>query len=620
MSGIAGWVDFDRDLRGEGAAVRAMGEALRHRGPDGGDVWLDADAGLAHRRLAVLDPQRGRQPMVLDEDGRTTAVLSFSGAVYNHAELRAELRGRGHRFGTGTDAEVVLHAYAEWGESFAERLDGMFGLAVWDPARRSLLLVRDRAGIKPIYYHPTPSGVLFGSEPKALLTHPLVEPVVDVDGLRELLAFVKTPRTASYRGVYEVEPAEIVRISPEGTTTRRYWRLTAREHTDDHDTTVATVRRLLGGAVERQLTSDVGCGTLLSGGLDSSAITALTGRALAERGDGPVRSFAVDFTGQAENFTADVGRGSPDRPFAEELARHGGADHRTLTFSPDELADPGHRLTCLRAYDLPLFMGDMDVSIHRLFAGVRQHTPVVLSGEAADELFAGYRWFHDEALRDADTFPWLADAEHTFAGEGTADTTLLSPELWKLLDLPGYRRERYREALAEVPRLDGEPAADARMRELTYLNLSRFGRLLLDRVDRMSMAAGVEVRVPFCDHRLVEYVFNAPWSAKIAGGQEKGLLRAATRDLLPDSIFGRKKAHYPATQDTEYERAVRRELADLLDDSDSPVGPLLDERRARERLASDPGENSVNFRRRDMENVIQLDRWLRDYDVRLELG
>lgn len=619
MSGIAGWVDFDRDLRQEHATVRAMGETLAHRGPDGGDVWLEEDAGLANRRLAVLDPAEGQQPMVVEHDGRVLAAITYSGAVYNHAELRSELRGRGHRFRSSSDTEVVLHAYLEWGEDFAQRLNGMYGLAIWDPQRRQLLLGRDRAGIKPVYYYPTRTGVLFGSEPKAILAHPLAEPVVDMDGLRELLAFVKTPRTATYRGMYEVEPGELVRIRPEGTSTRCYWQLTAREHHDDHDTTVATVRELLEDAIGKQLTSDVGLGTLLSGGLDSSVITALTGRKLAEHGTGPVRSFAVDFTGQTEHFTADVGRGSPDRPYAEALAEHVGAAHRTLTFSPDELADQAHRRACLRAYDLPIGQGDMDTSVYRLFTGVRRHTPVALSGEAADELFAGYRWFHDEALRNADTFPWLADAEHTFAGEGTAATTLLSPQLWQQLDLPGYRRQRYHEALREVPHLDGESAADARMRELSYLNLTRFGRLLLDRMDRMSMAAGVEVRVPFCDHRLVDYVFNVPWAMKTVGGQEKSLLRAATGDLLPQAITERTKAHYPSTQDTDYERAIHRELAAILDDPSAPVAPLLNTDRARERVTGNTGASSENFHRRDMENAIQLDRWLREYHVQLKL-
>lgn len=619
MSGIAGWVDFDRDLRQEHAMARQMGDALRHRGPDGGDVWLDENAALASRRLAVLDPENGQQPMVVEHDGRTIAAITYSGAVYNHAELRSELRGRGHQFHTTSDTEVVLHAYLEWGEDFAERLNGMYGFAVWDPVRRYLLLVRDRAGIKPVYYYPTRTGVLFGSEPKAILAHPQAEPVVDSDGLRELLAFVKTPHTPTYRGMYEVEPGEIVRIRPEGTSTRRYWQLTAREHTDDHDTTVATVRELLEHAVESQLTSDVGRGTLLSGGLDSSVITALAGQKLTDWGEGPVRSFAVDFTGQTEHFTADVGRGSPDRPYADALAAHVGAEHRTLTFSPDELADERYRRACLRAYDLPIGQGDMDTSVYRLFTGVRQHTPVALSGEAADELFAGYRWFHDDALRTADTFPWLADAERTFAGEGTAATTLLSPQLWHQLDLPGYRRQRYHEALREVPHLDGESAADARMRELSYLNLTRFGRLLLDRMDRMSMAAGVEVRMPFCDHRLVDYVFNVPWSMKTADGREKSLLRAATGDLLPTSITERTKAHYPSTQDLEYERAVRRELAEILTDSNSAVTPLVNTDRAHQWVNSDPAVSNENVHRRDMENVIQLDRWLREYNVQLTL-
>ncbi len=321
MCGITGWVSYDRDLTAERATLEAMTQTMACRGPDGAGVWLDAHVGLGHRRLAVIDVEGGKQPMWVEQDGRTVLVTTYSGEIYNYRELRAELASHGHVFRTRSDTEVALHAYLEWGESFTERLNGMYALALWDPGEEQLLLVRDRMGIKPLYYFPTDDGVLFGSEPKAILAHPQVRPVVDTEGLAELLAFTKTPGHAVYQGIRELRPGHVVRVRREGLTVTRYWALEAREHTDDLDTTVSTVRGLLEDIVTRQLVADVPLCTLLSGGLDSSVITALAARGLAAAGTGPVRSFSVDFVGYTDNFTADAMRADTGRPVRARTGR-----------------------------------------------------------------------------------------------------------------------------------------------------------------------------------------------------------------------------------------------------------------------------------------------------------
>ncbi|HEX5499962.1 MAG TPA: asparagine synthase (glutamine-hydrolyzing), partial [Thermomicrobiales bacterium] len=357
MCGITGWVDYERDLRRERAAAQAMVETMACRGPDDEGLWLDRHVALGHRRLAVIDIEGGRQPMTADCGDGVRAVLTYSGEVYNFQELRAELAARGHQFHTRSDTEVVIQAYLAWGDDFVTRLNGMYAFAIWDVAREELLLVRDRMGIKPLYYFPTPQGVLFGSEPKAILANPLAEPVVDADGLRELLSFVKTPEQAIFRGMREVRPGQLVRVRRDGIDKRRYWALTAREHTDDRETTVRTVRELLDDIVARQLISDVPLCTLLSGGLDSSVITALAAKALrAETGDA-VRSFAVDFVGQVERFQPDAMRDTPDAPFVADLARHVAADHTDIVLDSDELMDPQSRAAVLHARDLPSGMG-----------------------------------------------------------------------------------------------------------------------------------------------------------------------------------------------------------------------------------------------------------------------
>lgn len=615
MCGIAGWVAFQRDLTQERTTAQAMTDTMACRGPDAEGLWLDRHVALGHRRLSIIDLEGGRQPMAaLSDSGETLAVLTFCGEVYNFRELRTELTSRGHRFRTRSDTEVVLRGYLEWGASVAERLRGMFALGVWDARSEELILIRDRMGVKPLYYYPTADGVLFGSEPKAVFANPLAVRRVGAEGLCEALDMVKTPEHAVYTGLREVGPGRLVRISASGAHHTRYWRLEAREHTDGLATTVSTVRGLLEEIVDQQMVADVPLCSLLSGGLDSSVVTALAARAGGE--DGPVRSFSVDFAGDTDRFQPDAVRGSADAPFARELAAHVGADHAEVLLDSQELSDPEVRAAVLRATDLPpAFWGDMWPSLYLLFREIRRHSTVALSGESADELFGGYRWFHNPAAIGADTFPWLTSgSSRYFGGLGLLDRGLLDK-----LDIPEYRRGRYREALTEVPVLPGEDPVERRMREITYLNLTRFVQTLLDRKDRMSMAVGLEVRVPFCDHKLVEYVFNTPWAMKKHDGREKSLLRSAASDLLPRSIVERVKTPYPATQDPGYEAALRVELARVLADANAPVLPLLDKDRARRALARQATDVSRSYDRGGLEMALWLNRWLGEQNVTLDL-
>ncbi|MFF7794792.1 asparagine synthase (glutamine-hydrolyzing) [Streptomyces sp. NPDC007991] len=602
MCGITGWVSFDRELSAETATLDAMTETMACRGPDDRGVWTEGPAALGHRRLAIIDLPGGRQPMTAATPHGTVALV-YSGEAYNFTELRGELAARGHRFTTDSDTEVVLRGYLEWGDAVAERLNGMYAFAVWDGRTGRLLLIRDRMGIKPLYYHPTPDGVLFGSEPKAILANPLARRRVGLDGLRELFTMVKTPGHAVWEGMREVEPGTVVTVDRTGVRHRTYWELRTRPHTDDRDTTVATVRSLLDDIVRRQLVADVPRCTLLSGGLDSSAMTALAARQLAEHGE-RVRSFAVDFAGQADNFVADDLRATPDTPFVHDVARDAGTDHQDIVLDADALADPGVREKVIRARDLPAGLGDMDASLYLLFRAIRERSTVALSGESADEVFGGYQQFFDEEARRADTFPWLVSLGRHFGD----DADVLRPELVKALDLESYVADSYRSAVAGVRRLDGESDFEFRMRQISHLHLTRFVRILLDRKDRASMAVGLEVRVPFCDHRLVEYVYNAPWALKSFDGREKSLLREATADLIPRSVYDRVKSPYPSTQDPKYAVALRNQAKDLLARPDHPVFDLVDPERLRQAAHRDTPVSS-QAARRGLERALDLAMW-----------
>ncbi|MEV8455272.1 asparagine synthase (glutamine-hydrolyzing) [Streptomyces sp. NPDC052095] len=614
MCGIVGWVSFDRDLRAaeQVTAVEAMTETMSCRGPDDQGVWNAPHASLGHRRLAIIDLPGGRQPMSAGTPGGAVALV-YSGEAYNYTELREELIAHGHRFTTDSDTEVVLRGYLEWGEHLAERLNGMYAFAIWDGRHDRLVMIRDRMGVKPFYYWPTPDGVLFGSEPKAILANPLARPRVTLDGLRELFTMVKTPGHAVWDGMYEVEPGTVVTVDRSGLRTRTYWKLETRPHTDDQDTTVATVRALLDDIVRRQLVSDVPRCVLLSGGLDSSTVTALAARQLAETGE-KVRTFAVDFVGRTENFVADELRTTPDTPFVHDVARQSGTLHQDIVLDPDTLADPEVRARMIRARDLPMGLGDMDSSLYLLFRAIREHSTVALSGESADEVFGGYLQFFDEKARTADTFPWLVRMAEHFGD----DAGVLRPDLGEALDLGGYIQDSYRTAVAGIERLDGESDFEYRMRRICHLHLTRFVRVLLDRKDRASMAVGLEVRVPFCDHRLVEYVYNAPWALKSFDGREKSLLREAAAEVLPRSVYDRVKSPYPSTQDPKYAVALQEHARALLADPDHRVFELVDRDRLR-KAAERHAPQITAASRRGLERALDLAAWMELYDPELVL-
>ncbi|MGA5271356.1 asparagine synthase (glutamine-hydrolyzing) [Streptomyces lydicamycinicus] len=575
MCGIAGWVAFERDLNRERPTLEAMTETMSCRGPDAAGTWTEprGRAALGHRRLAVIDLAGSTQPMTLERPVSPLAMV-YSGEVYNYRELREELRRRGHVFRSTGDTEVVLRGYLEWGEAVAERLNGMYAFAVWDPRSAKLVMIRDRLGIKPLYYRPTADGVLFGSEPKAILANPLATRTVDLDGLRELFGFIKTPGHAIWAGMREVRPGTVTTVDVTGVREHVYWTLTSKEHTDDRDATISHVRELLEDIVSRQLVADVPLCLLLSGGLDSSAVTALSAQQLSRQGQ-KAHSFAVDFAGQTENFIPDSARPTPDAPYVRDVVAHVGTVHSDIVLDTDSLADPAIRRAVITARDVPAGTGDTDVSLYRLFHAVARHSAVALSGESADEVFGGYHWHQSLAAQRAGTFPWMSPANGVPSGSQGRDGGVLRPELLRALDLSAYTADRYAEAVAEVEQLPGDDA-EARTRRVTsHLGITRFMRMLLDRKDRMSMAVGLEVRVPFCDHRLVEYVHNTPWTVKSFDGREKSLLRAAVRDLLPPSVADRVKSAYPSIQDPRYLTALRHQANELLADPDHPVFGLI---------------------------------------------
>lgn len=584
-----------------------MIEAMSCRGPDARGSWIDHGVAFGHTRNSVIDLEGGRQPMIgADSDERTIAVLDYVGEVYNYRALRTELAARGHRFRTESDTEVVLRGYLEWGADVVSRLEGIFGFAVWDVRRRELVLARDRIGVKPLYYSHDGDRMVFGSEPKAIRASGLVAADVDLDGMRTLLSYGREPGATPFAAIRAVKPGHVLRFANGSVDQRPYWSLTAREHVDDLATTITTVRELLTTAVADQTMSDVPWGVMLSGGLDSSLTSAMAAATVAN--DGVLRSYSLDFDGHVERFQATRFRPSADQPFALAMADLLGTDHRTVVLGAEGLVEDEIRARVLRAWDEPVAFGDSDASLYLFCREVKRDSTMVLSGEGADEIFGGHRWFHDAAAQSSDTYPWLASGI-----EVSDETSLLHPGLRAELALAEHLKRQYEDALGEMPRLASDSAVDRRGREVTYCAITRFLPMLLDRMDRMSMASALEVRVPFLATELVEYAFNIPWSLQAFDGREKAILRAAAAKLVLPEVLDREKSNYPMTQDPRYAALLRSQLTTVVDNPGEAAG-LLDLAEVTRLSTADGMASAAELVQ--IEQVLRLHRWLEVEGVR----
>ncbi|MGG4141598.1 asparagine synthase (glutamine-hydrolyzing) [Paenibacillus algorifonticola] len=615
MCGITGWIDWTRDLTQDSSTLEKMTKTLELRGPDASGTWISAHCALGHRRLSVIDPENGAQPMIRRTEDDDLFVIVYNGELYNAGELRKELEAAGSKFTTTCDTEVLLHAFMEWGKACVERFNGIFAFAIWNVEEQELFLARDRLGVKPLFISQASGLFLFGSEPKAILAHPDVLPEVGAEGLAELfiLGPARTPGQGVYKHITELLPAECMTVSRAGIRKAKYWSLESSPHTENVQETAEHVRDLLRDTTERQLVSDVPVCTLLSGGLDSSALTTLAVQYYEQTGQGNVHTFSVDYADNAKHFKAHAFQPNSDAPWIERMTTYLDTVHHSVQFDTPELVAALRDATFAR--DLP-GMADVDASLLLFCREIKKEATVAISGEAADEIFGGYPWFHREDALNASTFPW------SLASDMRA--SLLAPDVEKWIKPRDYISDRYAQAVAEVPHLDGESEAVRKMRQMSYLNITRFMPTLLDRKDRMSMAAGLEVRVPFCDHRLVQYVWNIPWEIKTSGDREKGILRKALRGVLPDDVLTRKKSPYPKTHNPNYLAAVKGLLLDVLNDSSSPLLPLIDVKKVRELAESADASSNIPWFGQLMSGpqlfayLYQMNLWLKEYSIRIK--
>ncbi|MEG6572707.1 asparagine synthase (glutamine-hydrolyzing) [[Clostridium] cellulosi] len=613
MCGIAGWIDFEKDLSEKDNIIDAMIETLKLRGPDSEGKYMSRHVLLGHRRLIVVDPEGGKQPMK-KEIGGNEYIIVYNGELYNTEDLRQELLKEGYEFDSYSDTEVLLTSYICWGESCVERLNGIFAFAVYDKSRESVFLARDPLGVKPLFFSRRGSSLIFGSEIKTLLAHPYIEPVVDRDGIAEIFAIgpATPPGSGIFKQIKELPPAYCATVTRDTFKMREYWKPYVEEFKETEEEAVEHLRELFVDAVRRQLVGDVPLCCFLSGGLDSSAISAVAAAEFKKRGE-TLTTYSIDFEDNDKYFKVSLFQPTSDQSWALKMAEFIGSNHKTVILSQKQQVDALYGATIAR--DLP-GMADIDSSLLLFCEQIRKGFVVALSGECADEVFGGYPWYTNPSMMYADTFPWSL-----YVGKRQE---ILSKNLGDL-KLEEVARSYYRDTLSRVPHPEQEDPLDYRMRELFYLNIKWFMVNLLNRKDRMSMSNSLEVRVPFADKRLVQYSFNIPAKIKLAGGREKGLLRKALIGILPDEIIWRKKSPYPKTHHPEYTDLVCAEMDSILKDKNAPLLNLIDKDKVRE-IVDTRGEaykapwfGQLMTGPQMMAYLIQINIWLKEYKVKLEI-
>ncbi|MFZ5354422.1 MAG: asparagine synthase (glutamine-hydrolyzing) [Bacillota bacterium] len=612
MCGFIGWINLQRNLRCEIDTMEKMTKTLCRRGPDDSGIYITDNALLGHRRLTVVDPEGGAQPMTRTA-GENSYTVIYNGELYNTEEIRSKLLNKGYSFKSYSDTEVLLTSYIEWGETCVHQFNGIFAFGIWDEKSKKLFMARDPLGVKPLFYCKKGDNLFFGSELKAILANPMVDALIDSEGLCEIIGLgpARSPGNAVFKDICEVPPAHCMIYEDNRFKLREYWKLECKEHPDDLDTTIEKVRYLVVDAVERQLVSDVPVCTFLSGGLDSSIISAIAAKAFKEKNMATLNTFSIDYQDNDKYFKPDDFQPNSDSYWAEVMSKYIGSRHNSIIINTEHLVEALEE--AVTANDLP-GMADIDSSLLLFCREVRKQATVALSGECADEIFGGYPWFWKPEFTDTGTFPWSNAIKER--------RSILSKE-FSNLPVEDYVDTKYSMALREVPILAGEPNEDKRIRELFYLNLKWFMITLLNRKDRMSMHNSLEVRVPFADYRIVEYVFNIPWSMKYCDNREKGLLRRAAKGILPDEILERKKSPYPKTHNPEYVKAIRLKMNNVLSDKYSPILRLIDADKVRE-LAAEGGKSFTKpWYGQLMKGpqliayLIQINAWMKKYNVKL---
>ncbi len=510
------------------------------------------------------------------------------------------------------NAETIVKLFATLGTAAFRKLNGHFAFALYEHATQKLFLVRDPLGIKPLFYTVHNDALIFSSQIKGLLAHPEIAPCVDMHGLRELFGVcpARTPGRTVYKNIYEIKPGAFGLWQKGKLVTRTYFKLASRPHRDNSATTMQKLKTMLSDTVRQQLKTQQRVGMMLSGGLDSSTLTAM-----ATLNNRQYPTYSVDYVGNQENFHPTDFSPTRDNYYIDLVARQYQLAHHYKVLNSADLCNALRDTLIARDYPS---MADIDSSLLLFCRALKKDIDVCFSGEFADEIFCGYPWFYRADTDKATTFPWAIDLS---VRENT-----IARHLRKRLNIKDFVAKSYALAVAEVPLSPTDCAADRKMKTYSYLTMRWFGLNLLERGDRMASMCDLDIRLPFTNLQLVQYVYNIPWEMKNYGDQEKGILRAAVADLLPPAVIARKKCPYPKTVDPTYTTLVEARVRHVLADEKHPLWQIVDKDYVQQVLNDQtkdsqarPWFGQLMQRPQYLAFIYQIALWLVEYKIQLDL-
>lgn len=598
MCGFTGWYKKSHS-KGDFRIIKRMTNTLKYRGPDQKGYFVDDNILLGHRRLSIIDLSNGKQPM-----SYMGYTIVYNGELYNTDELRKMLSNK-YSFDTSSDTEVLLKGFIEYKEGILNMIEGIYAFAVYHDDE--IFLARDRVGVKPLFYTKVDDSFLFASEIKALFKSGLVKPVIDKRSLQELLSLSpsRIPGSGVFKDIYELRPGHYMIYRNGDVIINRYWNVKSFKNNDSFLVARDTVSKLLTDSIKRQMVSDVDIACLLSGGLDSSIITAVVSNNRLK----PLDTYSIDYEDNDKFFEKSKFTVSMDNSFIDLMSRKFNTNHHYNVISQRKVAK--YLKEAMIARDLP-GMADIDSSLLWFSKKISRDHKVILSGECADEIFGGYPWFYREDVMNREYFPWLDSID--------SRSKLLRSDLRDKLNLKEFIKGEYDKILSEVPKGD-----EQEYKNLFYLNMNYFMPTLLERKDRMTMRASIEARVPFADTKLIEYLWNLPWEYKFYNGSEKGLLREAYKGVLPSEIVYRKKNPYPKTHNPKYALIVTKLLKRRLKNKKSILYRLFDKDELNSLIEtqgssfSDPWFGQLMTGPQLLAFLYQFDIWAKKYKIILDI-
>ena len=615
MCGFTGYANFIDKIHHSKSVIQQMNASLSKRGPDEDGYYYSDYVHFAHKRLIVIDPEGGKQPMI-EHYSYGDYIICYNGQIYNTKELKNTLIENGFEINTHSDTEILLKSYIHFGNSVVNYLNGIFAFAIFNTKKEELFIARDHFGVKPFFYTIQNNTFIFASEIKAIFKFPGVEKIIDTQGISELFGIgpSHTSGTTVFKNIFELKPAHFGVFNKSGLHLTKYWSLKSKEHTDSLGKTCEKIKYFLNDSITSQLVSDKPICTFLSGGLDSSIITKFAADYYQKEGLPPLDTYSIDYVDNDKNFVKSDFQPNSDNYYIDLMTKNLHTKHHKIIIDTPELASSLE--DAMIARDMP-GMADIDSSLLLFCKNVKNEMTVALTGECADEIFGGYPWFFRKDSLNSGTFPWSIAIEER--------QKLLNSDISSKVNLKDYIDYRYNESLKEVEILESDSKETAEKRKISYLTLNWFMQTLLDRSDRMAMYNGFELRVPFCDYRLAEYVWNIPWEMKALKGREKGLLRYVCKDFLPDEIVDRKKSPYPKTHNPTYLSKVKIMLSNIMEKSDAPINSLLN----RDYILSILESNGEAFSRpwfgqlmtgpQLMAYLCQVNMWLEKYQPKIEI-